>query len=268
MRKTTKIVLAFIVIVVVTVVAFGSEFSIVVPSSVNQPNQEALAVDTGKTRLTAELKDAMAKAGPNAINIWAEFDVKEYERITNSDILSLRKYCDSGLEKYWNNRKSELLPEEIVAVTFFYGKGVEGPIKEGAKSGTTWIFTGRTTSEINSVVNFPGLKGICLRTSTEDPNGKADPILMELIAVAAKEYPAYKIKVFLDVHEHINPEKGAFTYNFTLVDQIILKHGGQILGHWRDELKALIPPSFELITKLSSLDEVTRIFPNWWSYPL
>jgi len=274
MRKNVKIVLAVIVIVFVTILAFGSEFTVVVPSSVNQETSQALAVDTSKTRITAELKDAITKTASDvAINIWVEFDSEEYERRTNSSIFSLRKYYDSAAKKIMDNMesgylKNKLLPEEIIATIFFYGKGVEPPV-EIAKPYLTWYYSmGLTSESINSIVDFPGLEEIDLRTLAEDPNGKADPILMSLVTKTAKEYPTYKIRVFIDVNEQPNPETGAFSYNLEQVDQIILKYGGQIVSNWTNELQALIPPSFQLIAELSSLGEVTSIFPNWDFYAL
>ena len=271
MRKAVKIVLAVIVIAFITVAAFGSEFSIVVPSRVNQEtSQEALAVDTGETRLTAELKEAMATTAPNEeINIWVEFDADEYGRRTNSSVLSLMQYRNSGIGKYWNNKKSELLPEEIIAVMFFYGKGVESPLKEGAKFGSPWYFTGMASSEINSIVDFPGVQEIDLRTSPKY-DGKAVSILMELIAKTAKEYPTYKIRAFVEVRAQPNPETGGLSRNFESANQIILKYGGQVFDQyeWSHDFEALIPPSFELVAELSSLGEVASVFPNWHSHPI
>jgi hypothetical protein len=269
MKRKIKIILAVTVMTVIAVVAFSNELNVMFDST--EP-QKALAFDTGGTMLTAELKEALAKAGPTElIRVWLEFDVSEYERKTGSSIFPLiRQYRDSGMEKILRNAKSELLPEEVMATVYCYSKGVEPPIEILKQEPyLVWYVVELTPSETNSIVGFPGLQKLDLREPSEG-SSKVDPIIKPLIAKTAKEYPAYRLVLIIDLYEQINPETAESWCNFEHVDQIVQEHGGQVSEHWKSlhSVAALVPPNLQAIAALSSLDDVESISPNWVSYVL
>jgi len=267
MKRKIKMIFGGITMMIVVVVAFG----IAVNATFNPKiRQKVFAFDTGNTTLTAELKEALSKAGSTElIRVWLEFDAYEYECKTGTGISSLiRQYRDSGMEKIRRNARSELLAEETMATIYCYSKGVDPPVeilKE--KPYLVWFLVELNPGQIDSVVGFPGVQKLDLRALSEG-SPKADPILKPLIAKIAKDYPTYRFTLVVDLYEQINLGTGESWCNFESVERIIQEYGGQVTEYWKSfhSIGAVVPPSLQLITTLSSLDDVESISPNWNSY--
>jgi hypothetical protein len=269
MRKSRKIAIVIMVAMVFAFAAFGSMINVVMRSG---DGGEALAAGAGKTRLSAGLKEALGKAGRNELlRVWLEFDGTEYQSKTGTSIFSLiRQYRDSGMEKISRNARSELLAEETIATMYCYSKGVDPPVeilKE--KPYLVWFVAEMDSAEIDSVIDFPGVQALDLRALSEG-SPKADPILKPLIAKIAKDYPICTFTLVVDLYEQINSETGESWCNFKSVEQAIREYGGQVTECWKSlrGIAAVVPPSLQLITTLSSLGDVESISPNWNSYVL
>lgn len=269
MRRKIKTFFAIAITMIIGVVAFSNGLN---GMSNSTERQRALAFNTGNTMVTAELKEALAKAEPTElIKVWVEFDAYEYECKTGTSIFSLiRQHRDSGMEKILRNAKSELLPEEVMATIYCYSKGVEPPVEIlKQKPYLVWYVTELTPNETSSIVGFPGLQKLDLCGPSEG-SPKVDPIIRPLTAKIAKEYPTYRLMLIIDLYEQINPETGESWCNFKHVDQIVQEYGGQVSEHWKSlhGVAALVPANLQAIAALSSLDDVESISPNWVSYAL
>lgn len=235
-----------------------------------EAGQAALAIDPANTKISPELKDAIAKAEPDElIKVWVEFDAEEYENKTGNPVGSLfRQYTSSGMKKIEAGAFNELIPEEIMAVVCRCSTGV-APTVELYKPGLVWHIWELTPNMIGSISNFPGLQKITLyKDAAKFPN--VDPILTSYIVKVAEEHPTDKIILAVHLAQQFVMEPPYFSYSYDAISQVLQKFGGEITYIYTalHGIDAIVPANLQLIAELSALNEVERIHPVWTSFVL
>jgi hypothetical protein len=229
------------------------------------------AASARDSRMTAELTQILTKAGANdLIKVWVELDRGEYDNETGSSFSLVLKQYMSGREKLSRAAYSELLPDEVVAITYYDGEGVEPPVElKKLHPYLDWFLKELTPTMINSIARFPGMQKISLYKAAED--SKNESFMVSYVGKVAEEYPMYRIKLDIDIIGKIDPETAVINYDYESASLVLQKYGAEIVDVWTDlhGIYAWAPPNLQLIAELSSLPEVqyigtsTLVVPHW-----
>lgn len=202
-------------------------------------------------------------SGPNdLIKVWVELDEEEYEKATGNSFWVVQHLYGNAREKTRRAAYNELSPEEIVAVISYEGIGVEPPVElANLRHYLYWFEKELTPRMIYSIANFSGLQ-VTLYERPEDADH--DSFLVSYVKKAAEEYPAYRIKLVIDIAERFDPMTGAPDYSYELTREVLQKYGAHIVRVWEDlhGMYVEAPSSLSLIAELSKLSEVQSLEPN------
>jgi hypothetical protein len=261
-RRLKLVTLAIVTVIAIVLILTGSINNAVNPKD----GQQALAIDQPVSRISPELKEAVARAGPTElISTWVEFDGDEFENKTGYRIPTLVRKCATTLEEKLGRKAfNELLPEEIAVYVRGVGQGVEPPVElKQRQRYLVWYMIDLLPSMIKSIDGFAGIEKLTLCKPSPEAYG-ITPLLASLMTKVADEYPTYRITLVVDLKEQYDYQKGGFFCDYENAIKVIEKNGGTIIQCLTPvhSMIAEVPPSFELVKELSALDEVSEILPN------